>query len=165
MSELLTGKIAVVTGGAAGIGGGVTRRLAAAGATVVVNDIDGELLEAAVAAVESTGGRAIPVLGDIRDAAAVEELASAALAVDGERVDVLVNNVGDYRPNGYFLSTTEDEWQQLYAINLEHVFRCTHALAPAMQARAAREASSTSRRSRRFAGFPTTRCTPPSTPA
>ena len=57
---------------------------------------------------------------------------SAAFAVDGGRVDVLVNNVGDYRPNGRFLTTTEDDWRALYAINLEHVFRVTHAIAPAM---------------------------------
>ncbi len=48
------------------------------------------------------------------------------------RVDILVNNVGDYRPNGRFLKTSEEQWEALYATNLEHVFRCTRAIAPAM---------------------------------
>lgn len=132
---LLEGRVAVVTGGAAGIGGGISRRLAAAGATVVVNDIDADLLAAAVTDVETGGGRGVAVAGDIRDPAVVQELARIALDVDGGRVDVLVNNVGDYRPNGRFLKTTEADWQAQYAVNLEHVFRVTHALAPAMVSR------------------------------
>ena len=124
---LLTGRVAVVTGGGAGIGGAVTRRLAAEGATVVVNDVDPALVAAAV-----EDGASVGVAGDIRDRGVVDELTRAASDVDGGRVDVLVNNVGDYRPNGRFLKTTEDDWQALYAVNLEHVFRCTRALAPAM---------------------------------
>jgi len=129
------GRIAVVTGGGAGIGGGISRRMAAAGATVVVNDIDAGLLAAAVTDIEAGGARCVAVGGDVRDPAVVQELADAALAIDGGRIDVLVNNVGDYRPYGRFLTTTEADWQALYAINLEHVFRLTHALAPAMVAR------------------------------
>jgi NAD(P)-dependent dehydrogenase (short-subunit alcohol dehydrogenase family) len=129
---LLAGRTAVVTGGAAGIGGGASRRLAAEGAHVVVNDIDADLLGATVAVIEGGGGRAEGVAGDIREPAVVAELARAAAAVDGGHVDVLVNNVGDYRPNGRFVKTTEEEWQALYAINLEHVFRCTHTFLPGM---------------------------------
>jgi 2-hydroxycyclohexanecarboxyl-CoA dehydrogenase len=137
MTALLEGSICVVTGGAAGIGGGITRRFAAEGATVVVNDADGDLLAASLADVSSRGGTAIGVHGDIREQATVERLAAAAFAVDGGRVDVLVNNVGDYRPNGRFLTTTVDEWRALYDINLGHVFACTRAIAPAMVARRA----------------------------
>ena len=128
----LAGRIAVVTGGAAGIGGATSRRLAAAGATVVVNDIDGDLLATTVAEIGAAGHRVEPVAGDIRLAATVGELAHVALGVAGGRIDVLVNNVGDYRPNGRFLKTAEPEWDALYAVNLEHVFRCTRAFAPAM---------------------------------
>ncbi len=131
-TEPLDGRVAVVTGGAAGIGGGISRRLARAGAVVVVNDIDPDLLVRAVTDIERDGGRAVAVAGDIREPATVDELARRALDVDAGRVDILVNNVGDYRPNGRFLKTSEDEWQALYALNLEHVFRCTRAIAPAM---------------------------------
>ena len=129
---LLAGRIAVVTGGAAGIGGGVSRRLAAEGAHVVINDIDAELLAGTVDTIVGNGGVATAVPADIRTREGVDALVSAAFAIDGGRVDVLVNNVGDYRPNGRFLTTSEPDWNALYAINLEHVFRVTHAIAPSM---------------------------------
>jgi len=93
-----------------------------------------------VAAIRGSGsddsdGDAIPVLGDIRTQAAVDELARVASDVDGGRIDILVNNVGDYRPSGRFLTTSPEEWNALYAINLEHVFRCTRSMAPVMVAR------------------------------
>jgi len=130
---LLAGRVAVVTGGAGGIGGATTRRLAAEGATVVVNDADEARLAATVDDVAAAaGGRAVPVPGDIRLTTTVTELADTAHGVAGGRVDILVNNVGDYRPNGRFLRTTEEDWAALHAINLEHVLRCTRALAPTM---------------------------------
>jgi 2-hydroxycyclohexanecarboxyl-CoA dehydrogenase len=132
---LLAGRVAVVTGGGAGIGGGVSRRLAAEGATVVVNDIDDAFLAATLDDISTAGGAARPCPGDIRDAATVARLAETAAGVDGGRVDVLVNNVGDYRPNGRFLKTGPEQWDGLYALNLEHVFACTRAIAPAMVAR------------------------------
>jgi 2-hydroxycyclohexanecarboxyl-CoA dehydrogenase len=132
MTALLEGSIAVVTGGAAGIGGGISRRFAAEGATVVINDIDSDLLGATVADVEARGARAVGVVGDIRERETVARVAEAAFGVDGGRVDILVNNVGDYRPNGRFLRTTEEDWGAMYRINLEHVLRCTRAIAPAM---------------------------------
>lgn len=124
----LTGRVAVVTGGAAGIGGGVTRALAAAGATVVVNDVDDASLGTIAAEI---GAPAVPVRGDIRDPATVARVVEAAR--DHGRIDVLVNNVGDYRPYAKgFLESTEEQWQALYAINLEHVFRVTQAVLPTM---------------------------------
>jgi NAD(P)-dependent dehydrogenase (short-subunit alcohol dehydrogenase family) len=128
----LDGKIAVITGGGGGIGGATSRRMAAEGATVVVNEIDEGLLDATVKDVEAAGGTIVPVLGDIREKATVAALTDAALAVDGERIDVLVNNVGDYRPAARFLKSDEEQWRGMYAINLEHVFRCTQAMLPAM---------------------------------
>jgi len=122
----------VVTGGAAGIGGGVSRRLAAAQATVVVNDIDPALLADLVADIEAAGGIVVGVPGDIRREDTVRAVALAAGSVAEGRIDVLVNNVGDYRPNGRFLTTGPDEWNALYALNFEHVLRCTRAIAPAM---------------------------------
>src|SRR3954468_6805688 len=116
----LAGKRAIVTGGAGGIGGGVTAALVDAGATVVCVDLQ-----------EPTPHeRVVPIVADIRDPATVRRTANEA-----GPVDILVNNVGDYRPAAYFSRTTEDEWQQLYAINLEHVFRMTHAVLPVMRER------------------------------
>jgi NAD(P)-dependent dehydrogenase (short-subunit alcohol dehydrogenase family) len=121
MSEAnLAGRVAIVTGGAGGIGGGVTSALADAGAHVVCVDLN-----------EPSDGRALGVVGDVREPATVQRVIEAA----GERIDVLINNVGDYRPAGYFARTTEADWQALYAINLEHVFRMTHAVLPSMRER------------------------------
>ncbi len=134
---LLAGRVAVVTGGAAGIGRGVCRRLVAEGAVMVVNDIDADGLAEVEAEVRAAGGAVRPVLGDIRDQGTVEELVAAAREAAGGRIDVLVNNVGDFRPNGMFLKSGPDEWDALYALNLEHVFACTRAIAPAMVERSA----------------------------
>jgi NAD(P)-dependent dehydrogenase (short-subunit alcohol dehydrogenase family) len=130
----LDGKLAVVTGGGGGIGGGISRLFAAAGATVVLNDLDADLAAATVAAIERDGGRASTVVGDIRDAGTIAALRAGAIAAGHGRVDVLVNNVGDYRPNGLFGRTDEAQWDAQYAITLQHVFRCTHAFLPIMEA-------------------------------
>ncbi|HBM57472.1 MAG TPA: short-chain dehydrogenase, partial [Acidimicrobiaceae bacterium] len=117
----LAGTTAVVTGGGGGIGGGTSRLFAAAGGTVVLNDIDAELAESAVADIEADGGTAVAVVGDIREASTVEELHATATEVAGGAVDVLVNNVGDYRPNGLFAETDEEQWAAQYEIQLHHV--------------------------------------------
>ena len=64
---LLDGKIAVITGGAAGIGGGTSRVFASEGATVILNDVDAGLAAAAKAQIEGDGGRVVTVVGDIRE--------------------------------------------------------------------------------------------------
>jgi len=126
---ILDGAVAVVTGGAAGIGGGVSRLFAREGATVVVNDIDAALLDVTLADIASGGGTAIPVLGDIREPETVRRLVETL----PRPADVLVNNVGDYRPASRdFLHSTEEQWETLYELNLLHVFRVTHALLPDM---------------------------------
>ena len=134
-APLLDGRIAVVTGGGAGIGGGVSRVLAGEGAVVVMNDIDASLAAENVARIEAAGGRAVAVIGDIRDKETVERLREVALEVGDGRIDVLVNNVGDFRfGGGLFVNTTEEGWFDQYRITLEHVLRCTHAFLPVMQA-------------------------------
>jgi NAD(P)-dependent dehydrogenase (short-subunit alcohol dehydrogenase family) len=129
---LLVDQVAVVTGGGGGIGGAIARRLAGEGAKVVLNDLDETRLAETVSAIESAGGSATPVPGDIRSPEIVAALAHVAFGVADGRVDVLVNNVGDYRPAGRFLKTTPERWDASYALNLEHVFACTLAIAPAM---------------------------------
>jgi NAD(P)-dependent dehydrogenase (short-subunit alcohol dehydrogenase family) len=129
----LAGAVAVVTGGGGGIGGGTSRLLARAGAMVVLNDIDAELAASAADDIQRAGGHVVTVVGDIRERATVNSLVETAREAGGGHIDVLVNNVGDYRPaTRGFLASSEDDWSALYAINLEHVLRCTHAVLPAM---------------------------------
>ncbi|ASR36313.1 short-chain dehydrogenase [Prauserella marina] len=129
----LTGKVAVVTGGALGIGGGISRRLAASGALLVLNDISAEAAEETRADIDTKGGRCVVVAGDIREKATVARVSATALDLAGGGVDILVNNVGDFRPAARtFLHSTEQQWHQLYELNLLHVMRMCQALLPAM---------------------------------
>jgi NAD(P)-dependent dehydrogenase (short-subunit alcohol dehydrogenase family) len=113
-----SGQVAVVTGGALGIGGGISRRLAAAGAHVVLADVNPDAAAAARDEIVASGGRCTTVV---------------ALAVDDSRIDILVNNVGDFRPAARdFLHSTEEQWQTLYELNLLHVMRMCHAVLPEM---------------------------------
>ncbi|MEV6233187.1 SDR family NAD(P)-dependent oxidoreductase [Saccharopolyspora shandongensis] len=126
-------RICVVTGGALGIGGAISRRFARAGDLVVLNDVDGDAARAAQLEIEAAGGRCAVVVGDITDDDVVAETAGAALSAGDGRVDVLVNNVGDFRPTSWtFARSTPEQWRRLYELNLHHVFTMTHALLPAM---------------------------------
>src|SRR4051794_18146841 len=113
----LSGHVAVVTGGAGGIGGAVSSGLAAAGADVVVADIDESLAEERVAAIAAEGGRASAVVVDVRSEDDVERLATAVAAKHG-RVDVLVNNVGHYLTPTPFLDSDRAHWDALHEVNL-----------------------------------------------
>jgi 2-hydroxycyclohexanecarboxyl-CoA dehydrogenase len=126
-------RVAVVTGGARGIGGAISRRLAAAGDVVVLNDIDGEAGRSTAKEIEADGGTCVLVAGDVTRQAVVDEIRSVALEAAGGRIDVLVNNVGDFRPaSRTFLHSRPEQWQRLYELNLRHVLDLTHALLPTM---------------------------------
>lgn len=117
----LQGRAAVVTGGARGIGYAVADRLAEAGASVLLADLDGDL--AASAADELSARRAAKVLGiqtDVADAHAVRELADRAVA-EFDGIDVWVNNAGIY-PGSPLLDTTDEQWRSVLAINLDGAF-------------------------------------------
>lgn len=128
----LDGRTALVTGGGAGIGGATSRRLAELGAEVVVVDVDEGHASATVDAIAAAGGRAHAVIGDVTDPGVVDELVARGLEVGDGCVDVLVNNVGDFRPTGRFFKSEEAAWQHLYEGTLLHVLRCTRGLLPAM---------------------------------
>jgi len=126
-------RVSVVTGGALGIGGAISRRLAAAGDLVVLNDLDEAAAHTAQKEIEQAGGRCRLVLGDITKPAVVEAVRDAALDAGQGRVDVLVNNVGDFRPAARtFLHSRPEQWARLYELNLHHVLAVTHALLPTM---------------------------------
>jgi NAD(P)-dependent dehydrogenase (short-subunit alcohol dehydrogenase family) len=130
----LDGLVAVVTGGGAGIGGAITRLFAAHGAHVEVAEIDEARAAGVVADVTAAGGSATAHVLDVRREADVAELADHVLTANDGRVDVLVNNVGDYRPLVRFERSDPTSWQAMYETNLLHVFAVTRAFLPAMQA-------------------------------
>ncbi|HEY3737915.1 MAG TPA: SDR family NAD(P)-dependent oxidoreductase [Jatrophihabitans sp.] len=131
-SALLEGKVTVVTGAGGAIGSATAKLFAAHGAQVVVADIDPELTAACVAAIEQGGGTAIGVVTDVRDRSHVDALASTVLDRYG-RVDVVVNNVGDWvRHVGAFVNGDDEFWDELYKVNLWNVFAVTKAFLPSM---------------------------------
>ena len=132
MDGLLNDRIAVVTGGGGGIGAATARLFADHGAQVVIADIDLELAQLTAEQITASGGSAFAAATDVRDASQVADLARSVLERHG-RVDVLVNNVGHWlRHPGNFVDTDPQLWDDLYRINLHHVFLVTHAFLPAM---------------------------------
>lgn len=125
-NRLLEGRVAVVTGGGDGIGGAISTLFAAHGARVEVAEIDPERAER-IARAGVIRSHVVDVTLDDD----VARLAEAVLAEHG-RIDVLVNNVGDYRPLVAFDESTPQTWQRMYDINLRHVFAVTRAFLPAM---------------------------------
>lgn len=125
-NRLLDGRVAVVTGGADGIGGGISRLFAEHGAHVEIADIDAERAEVAVAEIAAVGGSARAHVVDVRRPEEVDRLRSAVLA-DHAAPDVLVNNVGDYRPIVRFHDSSPDSWNEMYEVNFLHAVQVTHA--------------------------------------
>jgi len=124
--RLLDGRVAVVTGGGAGIGGAISRLFGEHGALVEVADADPDRAGLAVEDIEAAGGAARAHVVDVCSDAEVEDLRGEVLGEHG-RVDVLVNNVGDYRPLVRFHESGPESWSAMYAVNLEHLFRVTRA--------------------------------------
>jgi NAD(P)-dependent dehydrogenase (short-subunit alcohol dehydrogenase family) len=129
---LLADRVAVVTGGGGGIGAATAQLFAQHGAQVVIADIDQKLARRTADQITTSGGSALAIVTDVRDADQVTELARSVLDRFG-RVDVLVNNVGHWlRHPGNFVDTDPQLWDDLYRVNLHHVFLVTHAFLPAM---------------------------------
>ena len=124
----LAGRVAVVTGGAQGIGLAVAERLTKAGARVAIWDMDGDLAERSATAIN---GRAFAV--DVADTAAVARTAAATEAAMGP-VGVLVTSAGIAGSNGPVVSYDPAEWRQILEINLTGTFNCCRSILPQMQA-------------------------------
>jgi 2-hydroxycyclohexanecarboxyl-CoA dehydrogenase len=126
----LEGKVALVTGGASGIGAATARRLAAEGARVAIGDLDEAGARDVAAEIDAF---ATPL--DVADTASAA--AAVAAVVDNlGPVDVLVNNAGTDR-FAFFTNTDEELWDFVIAVNLRGVIAMTHAVLPSMHQRGA----------------------------
>src|SRR5882757_7215224 len=121
-SILLTGRVAVVTGGGAGIGRGIAAGLTAFGASVAIWERNPE---SCAAAAEEIGALGIPT--DVRESAQVDAALAQTVAELGP-VTILVNNAGGVFHSS-ILETSENGWDALYKTNLRHVYLCTQRVA------------------------------------
>lgn len=126
----LSGRVAVVTGAAKGIGMGIAENLALTGASVVVADVDSEAAEATAAGIEAKGGKAQAVTTDVSDEASVEALCSASIDAFGG-IDILVNNAAVY-PMSTISEMTTELWDKVLGVNLRGVFLTTRYAVPAL---------------------------------
>ena len=127
----LTGQTGIVTGAATGIGEAIAHRLAGAGATIAIVDID---LAGAQRVANTIGNGSFAVRADVSDAAEVNDAVGQVLKRTG-RIDILVNNAGIAGPSAPIWEQTDQQWQRNIAINLTGVFNFCRAVIPHMRER------------------------------
>lgn len=135
-NKALTDKVAIVTGASSGIGRAVAILFAAAGAKVVVAARRDELLKQLVSEIESAGGTAHALAGDVRDEAYAQSLVEVAKEKFGG-LDVAVNAAGTLGPMGPTHETTCEDWDETLATNLTSAFFAAKYQLPAMLERGA----------------------------
>ena len=126
----LSGKTAIVTGGASGFGAGMVRKFAAEGARVLVVDINAD---GAAAMAEEVGNGALSIACNVADGASVAAMAAYAIKEFG-RVDILVNNAGITHLPKPMEDVTEDEFDRVFAVNCKSVYLTARELVPHMKA-------------------------------
>lgn len=128
----LSDQVAIVTGASQGIGAAIARRLAAAGAAVIVHYRGREAQADAVCeAIQAAGGRAASKAAELTEPDDVAALIGSALESFG-RLDLLVNNAGTF-PVSPFLDMTYDDWRSMHAANVDTAFLCSQAAARQMR--------------------------------
>lgn len=126
------GKTAIVTGGGSGIGAAVARQLAAAGASVVVADLDGKGAEEEAERIRDMKGKASSYEIDVADAMQVEAMVDFAVRTYGG-LHLAVNNAGIGGPSAMTADYPLDGWQHVINVNLSSAFYCMKYEIPAMQ--------------------------------
>ena len=126
----LSGKVAIVTGGASGIGQGIAFRLAEAGANVMISDIDLDSAHRTADQIKAVGGRVQTIYADAGSVQDTQKTVQATLETFG-RLDILVNNAGFY-PFRPLFDIDEEIWDRVLNVNLKGVFFYSQAAAREM---------------------------------
>ncbi len=127
---LLKDKVVIVTGGARGIGQGITLALAKENASIVIVDVLDDLAKRVAEQVKGIGSRVLVVKADVSESRQVNEMVQQAI----ERflkIDILVNNAGILRV-GSVVDLSEEDWEKVISVNLKSVFLCSKAVIPHM---------------------------------
>jgi 3-oxoacyl-[acyl-carrier protein] reductase len=120
-------KVAVVTGGGRGLGRAYARALTAAGASVVINDVDGDSARDAAEAIESDGGAVVAHIGPVGSSEAADELVQTALDSFG-RLDAMITNAGVIRDRVLW-KMTDDDFDRVVNVHLRGTFTCARSAA------------------------------------
>ena len=129
MSQLpLSGRTALITGGASGIGEATARMLAAAGAAIAIVDRDEAGAKRVASEIESAAGRATAHAADLLDIASIPSVVARVLSAHG-RIDLLVNAAGVSGDQGEILEQSEANWDRVHTINLKAPFRMIQEVA------------------------------------
>ena len=131
MTGALQGRVALITGAAAGFGEAIARRFVAEGAKVLVADLDGARAQDVAA---SLGSAARAVRCDVSRRADVDAAVTACVEAFGG-VDILVNNAGTTHRNQSMLDVDEATFDRVFAVNVKSIFHTTQAVVPLMKAR------------------------------
>jgi len=140
VGPLLQGKVALITGAGKGIGEAAARLMAAAGAAVVVADLDGAAASKVAMSIQEEGGRALAVTADVTAADAPARVVKEAVAAFG-RLDVLVNNAG-FTWDGVIHTMSAEQWDTMMLVHCTAPFRFIQAAAPYMRDAGKAEAAS-----------------------
>ena len=134
---LLEGRVAIVTGGAKGMGRAIAERFAKEGARVTVADIDMPEAEETLRAIEAAGGHGLVAKCDVTSAEQVRDMVAATIAAFG-KLDILVNNagavVGAHGKPTNLTALSEEAWDRVVDLNLKGVFLCSREAVPHMKA-------------------------------
>ncbi len=131
MSEQLTGQVALVTGGARGLGRGFAQAMASAGAAVAITARTESQINETVKAINDEGGQAVGFSVDVTDQGGMEEVIKTIESGPGP-IDILVNNAGVVSPTGRDWEIEPDDWWRAMEINVKGPYICTRAILPGM---------------------------------
>jgi len=135
--KILEGKVALVTGSGRGIGEAIAQKLAAAGAKIVVNDLDAEPAEAVARAIRDSGGEALACAGNVVGSEVCEKLVDTAVGgFDG--LDIIVNNAG-YTWDNVIQKMEDEQWRAIIDVHMTAPFQILRAAAGFIRSAARQE--------------------------
>lgn len=129
--KLLSEKVAIITGGARGIGKSIAQKFAVEGCRVVIGDIDESGGKSTIRELRANGAEAIFIKCDHTDSKMVQGLVNEAISYF-KKIDILVNNAGGFGPPTNFTDLSEQEWDRCIELNLKGVYICCKSVIPHM---------------------------------